>query len=152
MASFRETIGEICNLLKEVAEKNETSLKPELFSVASMASVLIPESTMIEAFIDHSYRHWDDILSRKTQVIMEHFSDILGVSAELIPPREEWEKMILVLGEEKTRELWSLIHILVSHSLRHIHLERMHDGKSYTVAYFPEVKVRPYAEKLSLKL
>lgn len=154
MASFRETIAAVCELLKGVAEEKraEISLQPELFSAASVAAMFFTENDMIEAFVNHSHQHWDNIMAKKTTVIMDHFSDILGVSASLIPPKEDWETMILALGEEKTTALWALIHNLVTLSLKHIHLHRRHDGQSYTVTYLPEVKVRPYAEKLSLKL
>ena len=56
-----------------------------------------------------------------------------------------------ILDDERREDIWKILHSFVRISVVYVHQSRRHDGKSYTVESFPDVKVRENVGKWGIK-
>lgn len=164
---FKSTFIELCRfaikILEDVKKQGvPVPVEPSLINLALIQISLQDANTMTHTFIKESLQYWELIYIKDERFLTENaqvlFSElpkeyITGL-VDLIGQRHP--DGTLVIPPPSREHIWEFVHLLVQHSIRHIHEIRAFkavvnpDGsvtKKYTVEYFKEVSVKKLVQQ-----
>ena len=166
-------------MFTEGYENKVISTEFKLLSILKIIIQKVPGERMLRNFIDRTNNHWDRIRERDIDYFknlgLELFNVVKdkGVDSykeddnpffkglsdghiDLFKELLEGEyvvdgETVKILDDERREDIWKILHSFVRISVVYIHQSRRHDGKGYTVKFFPEIKVRENVEKWEIK-
>ena len=151
----------------------------KLLSILKIIIQKVNGEKMLRNFIDRTHEHWERIREKDIDYFknlgLELFNVVKdkGVDSykeddnaffkglsdshiDLFKELLEGEyvvdgEKVRILDDERREDIWKILHSFVRISVVYIHQSRKHDGKGYTVKFFPEIKVRENVERWEIK-
>lgn len=94
----------------------------------------------------------EDIKGGDSNLVNSLSGDHLTTFKNLLSATYEYEgDTIEVFDEDRKKDVWKIMHSFVKIGICYIHESRRKVGDSYTVEFFPEIKVKSSAEKWGVK-
>ncbi len=166
-------------MFTEGYENKVISTEFKLLSILKIIIQKVAGEKMLRNFIERTHHHWNMIQEKDIEYFknlgMELFSIVKdkgldsykdddnaffkGLSdnhIDLFKELLEGEyvvdgETVKILDDERRDDIWKILHSFIRISIVYIHQSRRHDGKSYTVEFFPQIKVRENVEKWGIK-
>lgn len=166
-------------MFTEGYENKVISTEFKLLSILKIIIQKVAGERMLRNFIERTHGHWERIREKDIEYFknlgLELFNVVKdkGVDSykeddnaffkglsdnhiDLFKELLEGEyivdgETVRILDDERREDIWKILHSFVRISVVYIHQSRKHDGKGYTVKFFPEIKVRENVERWEIK-
>ena len=169
---FIRNVLELSDLIHELTsicwDEGIKDVNPALIILAKAYLKKYNKIEMIETFILHSHKCWDEIEERRENFFNVHAAAIFAhlpvkegnISAFKMLFTSKDDKGEHIIIQEDRNAIWDYFHSLVKICIKYVHRIRYCklieiEGKMkprYTVNKFPEIKVRYHAKKWDIEL
>lgn len=141
----------------------KTKINPGILNLGKIYLAQMNKHELISGFIKRSYKYWDLIYNRDEKFLMENSGVLFNeLDSEYVDSFNELFSMIepdteeYLIRPETRASLWNILHAMIENCIKYIHEYRkplFNEEKqkiTYTVGYFPEIKVSDQIQKWNI--